>query len=106
MTSEYFNPDPVNVDFGQVADVSVEISQDKSLWYFGQDIPAPSGFTLGATAATLTANNVGNGTYIQLLTGLDSVSRNTTSTLTNLTERGDAEIALWAFAALLSPKAT
>jgi hypothetical protein len=43
--------------------VTPAISQDKALWYFGQGVPTPTGFTLGATSATLTANGRTAGTF-------------------------------------------
>ena len=39
-----------------------KISLSPSLWYFNGN-PAPSGFTLGSTTATLTASGGGSGTY-------------------------------------------
>ena len=48
--------------------VTPTISQDKSLWFFGTNVPTPSGFTLGSTNATLTANGAGNGTYVWTIT--------------------------------------
>jgi hypothetical protein len=48
--------------------VTPTISQDKNLWYFGNGISAPSGFTLGATTVTLTANSGSSGTYVWSIT--------------------------------------
>jgi hypothetical protein len=44
------------------------ITKSKSLWFFGTGISTPSGFTLGATSATLTANGAGTGKYVWTVT--------------------------------------
>ncbi|MGH9511694.1 MAG: Ig-like domain-containing protein [Terriglobales bacterium] len=48
---------------GSSGTVTPKISQNTPLWYFGNGIPTPSGFTLGSTSATLTASGGGSGTY-------------------------------------------
>jgi hypothetical protein len=60
------------------------ISQDKNMWYFGNGITTPSGFTLGATNTTLHANGAGNGTYVWTITnGASRASfENNSSTMT------------------------
>jgi hypothetical protein len=53
--------------------VPPKISQSTELWYFGNGISAPSGFTLGSTTATLTANG-GSGTYTWTVTNGTSIA--------------------------------
>ena len=66
------------------ANVTPTISLDKGLWFFGSGVSTPSGFTLGATSATLTANGAGNGTYVWTITAgtAMAVFENGSSTIT------------------------
>jgi hypothetical protein len=48
--------------------VNPTISQDKNLWYFGNSISAPTGFTLGSTTATLTASGGSTGSFAWTVT--------------------------------------
>lgn len=52
-----------NEQAGTTGDVPPTISQSTDLWYFGGGVPTPSGFTLGSTNATLTANGASSGTF-------------------------------------------
>jgi hypothetical protein len=60
--------------------VAPSISINKNLWFFGSGVSAPSGFTLGATSATLTASG-GSGTYTWSITagGTKAALQGTTS---------------------------
>src|SRR3984957_18278118 len=53
--------------------VQPQISQNANLWYFNGN-PAPSGFTLGSTTATLTASGGGSGTYAWTITAGTSIA--------------------------------
>jgi len=66
------------------ANVTPSISLSTPLWFFGTGVPTPSGFTLGATNATLTASGGGNGTYVWTITGgtLQVVLENGSTTIT------------------------
>jgi hypothetical protein len=48
--------------------VTLSITKDKSLWFFGLGNTPPQQFTLGSTNATLTANNVNSGTFSWTIT--------------------------------------
>src|SRR5712692_6971580 len=48
---------------GAPGNVPPTISQSTDMWYFGGGVPTPSGFTLGSTNATLTANGASSGTF-------------------------------------------
>jgi hypothetical protein len=48
--------------------VAPQISQNQKLWYFGNGISTPQGFTLGGTTATLTASGGGSGSYAWSIT--------------------------------------
>jgi hypothetical protein len=54
--------------------VAPQITQNHNLWYFGNGISAPTGFTLGGTSATLTAGGGGNGTYAWSITAGSSIA--------------------------------
>jgi hypothetical protein len=56
-------PDWANAGNGSGTCYTITISQNTPLWYFGFLNPAPSGFTLGDTSATLTANGASTGTF-------------------------------------------
>lgn len=70
----------------------VSISQDKRLWYFGNGISAPAGFTLGATNATLNVNGASTGTFKWTISNGTSMlkleNNSTTITKTNVNTVG------------------
>jgi hypothetical protein len=71
--------------------VTTTISQDISLWFFGSGIQTPSGFTLGSTSATLTANGATSGQFAWTVTagtsklafenGSTSITKSNTNTV-------------------------
>jgi hypothetical protein len=65
----------------QQVNVTPTISQNQKLWYFGNGISTPQGFTLGGTTATLTASGGGSGTYTWSITtgGSKAALQGTTS---------------------------
>jgi protein-disulfide isomerase len=62
----------------------ISISQSLPLWYFGNGVATPSGFTLGSKSATLSANGATSGTFVWTITnGTSKVTlENNSNTIT------------------------
>ncbi|MDX6499709.1 MAG: hypothetical protein QOG23_2969 [Blastocatellia bacterium] len=89
--------DPRQVQFTPHASLTVKpsISQDKPLWYFGYLLDTPTGFTLGSTTATLTANGASQGTFQWTVTqGSSKVMIDDTFNITTVTKTNTNTLAI------------